>query len=105
MDLAIISGLAAARSIIDADSPARIGDLYRRNLEDRLLASQRVYQGFYRSWQCRAYPDLANDILRFLFRMDGAVPKPMLAGLWQIVRRHVSPLQLAGDGWKVVRQL
>ncbi len=51
------------------------------------------------------YPNLANDALGFLFRVDGKTPKPMLKGLLGAVKRNVSFGRLAADGWKIYRHL
>ena len=110
MDLAIVSGLAAARAIVAAQQPADVGALYRQQLEELLLiANQKAYQNFHGIFDIprifREYPNLANDALRFLFRVDGKTPKPMLKGLLETVKRNVSFGRLAADGWKLYRHL
>jgi electron transfer flavoprotein-quinone oxidoreductase len=110
MDLAIVSGLAAAKAIIGAKQPADVGGLYRQQLDELLLmANQKVYQNFHGIFDIprifNEYPNLANDAMRFLFRVDGKVPKPMLKGLLETVKRNVSFGRLAADGWKVYRNL
>jgi electron transfer flavoprotein-quinone oxidoreductase len=110
MDLAIVSGVAAARAIIAAKAPADVGRLYQDQLEDlRLLANQRAYQNFHGILDMprifRAYPNLANDAMRFLFSVDGKVPTPMLKGLLQAVKRNVNLGRMAVDCWKVFRHL
>ncbi|HXP95192.1 MAG TPA: FAD-dependent oxidoreductase [Telmatospirillum sp.] len=110
MDLAIVSGLAAARAIVAAKQPADVGALYRQQLEELLLiANQKAYQNFHGIFDIprifREYPNLANDAMRFLFRVDGKTPKPMLKGLLETVKRNVSFGRLAADGWKLYRHL
>ena len=110
MDLAIVSGLAAARAIVAARQPADVGALYRQQLEELLLiANQKAYQNFHGIFDIprifREYPNLANDALRFLFRVDGKTPKPMLKGLLETMKRNVSFGRLAADGWKLYRHL
>jgi electron transfer flavoprotein-quinone oxidoreductase len=110
MDLAIVSGLAAARAIVAAKTAADVGALYRRQLDDLLLMpNQQAFRNFHGIFEIprifREYPNLANDAMRFLFGIDGKVPEPMLKGLLQTVKRNVSFGRLAADGWKVYRQL
>jgi len=110
MDLAIVSGLAAARAIVAAKQPADVGALYRQQIEELLLiANQKAYQNFHGIFDIprifREYPNLANDAMRFLFRVDGKTPKPMLKGLLETVKRNVSFGRLAADGWKLYRHL
>ncbi len=110
MDLAIVSGLAAAKAILQAKQSADVGAAYRRQLEELLLiANQQAYQNFHGIFEIprifREYPNLANDAMRFLFRVDGKTPKPMLKGLLETVKRNVSFGRLAADGWKVYRHL
>lgn len=110
MDLAIVSGLAAAKAIIAAKQPADVGTHYRQQLEELLLiANQQAYQNFHGIFEIsrifREYPALANDAMQFLFRVDGKKPKPMLKGLLDIVKRNVSFGKLLGDGWKIYRHI
>ncbi len=110
MDLAIVSGLAAARAIVAARQPAEVEALYRQQLDDLLLmANQQAYRNFHGIFEIsrifRDYPNLANDALGFLFRVDGKTPKPMLKGLLGAVKRNVSFGRLAADGWKIYRHL
>lgn len=110
MDLAIVSGLAAAKAIIAAKQPADVGALYGQQLDELLLtANQQAYKNFHGIFEIPrifgAYPNLANDAMRFLFRVDGKAPKPMLKGLLETIKRHVNFGRLAADGWKVYRHL
>jgi electron transfer flavoprotein-quinone oxidoreductase len=110
MDLAIVSGLAAAKAIIAAKQPANVGAAYRQQLDQLLLtANQQAYKNFHGIFEIPrifgAYPNLANDAMRFLFRVDGRAPKPMLKGVLETIKRHVNFGRLAADGWKVYRHL
>lgn len=110
MDLAIVSGLAAARAILKSTRPAETGALYMQQLEELLLiANQQAYQNFHKIFEIsrifNGYPKLANDALQFMFAVDGKVPKPMLKGMLDVVKRHVSFGQMAADGWKAYRNL
>ncbi|MDR3762954.1 MAG: FAD-dependent oxidoreductase [Acidobacteriota bacterium] len=110
MDLAIVSGLAAARAILASSSPAEAGPLYMRQLEELLLLpNMKVYANFHNIFAMprvfQQYPQLANQALQFLFRVDGKVPEPMAKGLLRILKSNVSFGQLAADGWKAYRSL
>ncbi len=110
MDLAIVSGLAAAKAALKTTSPADLGPEYMRQLDELLLmANQKAYRNFHHIFEINrifhGYPELANDALQFLFTVDGKVPTPMLKGLLNTVRKHASYGQLAADGWKAFRAL
>jgi len=110
MDLAIVSGLAAARAFLKSTAPAECGSLYMQQLEELLLiANQKAYQNFHNIFELSrvfgAYPKLANDAMQFLFTVDGKQPKPMMKGLLDVVKKHASYGQMAADGWKAYRSL
>jgi electron transfer flavoprotein-quinone oxidoreductase len=110
MDLAILSGLAAARAILKSSNAAETGEFYMKQLEELLLiANQRAYQNFHNIFEISrvfgGYPKLANEAMQFMFTVDGKVPKPMVKGLMEVVKKHVSFGQIAADGWKAYRSL
>jgi electron transfer flavoprotein-quinone oxidoreductase len=110
MDLAIVSGLAAARAIVKSSNPAEVGQLYMKQLEELLLiANQKAYQNFHNIFEISrifsGYPKLAGDAMEFMFTVDGKVPKPMMKGLLDVVKKNVSFGQMAADGWKAYRSL
>jgi len=110
MDLAIVSGIAAARAVLKASDPSVAGPIYMQQLEELLLlANQRAYQNFHKIFDLPrifgAYPNLANDAMQFLFTVDGKTPKPMIKGMLGVVKKHASFGQLAADGWKAYRSL
>jgi electron transfer flavoprotein-quinone oxidoreductase len=110
MDLAIVSGLAAARAILNSPSTAETGALYMKQLEELLLlANQRAYKNFHNIFEIPrifdGYPKLANDAMQFMFTVDGKTPVPMLKGMLAVVKKHASFGQLAADGWKAVRNI
>jgi electron transfer flavoprotein-quinone oxidoreductase len=107
MDLALVSGLAAARAILQ---DGETGPAYLAQLEElMLLPNLRAYAGFHGIFGIsrifKEYPDLANEALRFLFNVDGRVPPPMLKQLKAIVKSKVSYGQLAKDAWKGYRSV
>jgi electron transfer flavoprotein-quinone oxidoreductase len=110
MDLAMVSGLAAAQAIVQAEGIEDIGPRYMDRLEElMLLAEERASQNFHRVFEIprmfREIPKLANEAMQFLFTVDGKVPTPMLPGLMDVVRRNVSLSQIAADSWKVYRSV
>jgi len=110
MDLAMVSGLAAARAILEDGEPAASGQRYLAQLETlMLLPNMRAYAEFHGIFGIdrifKEYPALANDALRFLFTVDGKVPPPMISQLRRIVTSKVSFGQLAKDAWKGYRSV
>jgi electron transfer flavoprotein-quinone oxidoreductase len=110
MDLAMVSGLAAARAILKAKDATEVGPLYIDKLEElMLLAEERAYQNIHGIFDIprvfREIPNLANEAMHFLFTVDGKVPTPIVHGLMDVVRRNVSLGQILADGWKAYRSL
>jgi len=107
MDLAMVSGLAAARAIL---AGGEAGAAYQAQLEAlSLLPNLRAYAEFHGIFGIdrifKEYPDLANQALGFLFNVDGQVPPPMIKQLLAIVKSKVSLTQLAKDAWKGYRSV
>lgn len=110
MDLAIISGVAAANAVIKAGDSARVGQQYMQELQDLLLLpSLKLFAGWHNIMSIprmfKEYPDLANEAMNFMFTVDGKVPQKMTKALLGIVKKHVSFRQLIGDGWKGYRAI
>jgi electron transfer flavoprotein-quinone oxidoreductase len=110
MDLAMVSGLAAARAILQAGNSREVGPHYMDQLEElMLLAEERTYENIHGIFEIprifREVPKLANEAMQFLFTVDGKVPTPMVHGLLEVVRRNVSLGQVVADGWKAYRSL
>lgn len=110
MDLAVLSGLAAARGIVAGGPPEAA---YRAALEDvglmAIMRSAKGYPGFLGSDRLYAdYPGLALDIAERVL----AVPDPEMAphrvvpGVWRVVRDSGVRLRdMAGDARRAVRGL
>ncbi|BDU78366.1 FAD-dependent oxidoreductase [Mesoterricola sediminis] len=110
MDLAIVSGLAAAQAVIASPKASQCGEAYMRRLEElSLLPSLEAYRRFHRLFEIgrifREYPAMAGDIMQFLFKVDGTVPPPMVRRIRQLVKARVPFGQLARDAWKGFRSL
>jgi electron transfer flavoprotein-quinone oxidoreductase len=110
MDLAMVSGLAAAKAILAAKSTAEAGPLYMQQLEELLLLpNMRAYSEFHSIFEIsrifKEYPALANQAMQFLFTVDGRVPPPMLRKMLKIVKSNVTFGQMAADVWKAYRSI
>jgi len=110
MDLAMISGLAAAQAILQAELPEAVGPFYMDKLEElMLLGEERAYKNFHQIFEIphvfREIPKLANEAMQFLFTVDGKVPTPMVQGLMGVVKQNMSLGQILADGWKVYRSI
>jgi len=110
MDLAMVSGLAAAQAILASPTRAGVGETYMRRLEElSLLPSLRALRNYHGLFGIErifgAYPALAGDVMRFLFRVDGSVPAPMLGGIRRLATSRVPFGQMARDAWKGFRCL
>jgi len=110
IDLAIVSGLAAANAVIEAGDGAAVGPLYEKQLEKlALLPSMRLFAGWHKIMEIPRifdeYPALANEAMKFMFTVDGKVPEKMTQALFKIMRRHVTIGQLLADGWKGFRAI
>ncbi len=109
MDLAILSGLAAAHAVSNASVVSQVGPLYQQELERLILPTMKTYSGFHHIMGLprlfTTYPELANDQLKNLFTVDGQIPEKMSKTAYKTLRKHVSFGQLISDGWKGVRSL
>lgn len=110
IDLAIVSGVAAARAVIAAKDSAAVGPAYTKELEQLgLIPTMKLFAG----WpdivaiprMAATYPNLANDALRLMFAVDGTVPEKMPKAMKKVVANHVSIGQLLSDGWKGVKSV
>lgn len=110
IDLAIVSGVAAARAIISAQTGAEVGPIYVRELEKlNLTPTLKLFAGWPEITSiprmAKAYPQMANDALRFMFTVDGNVPEKMPKAMMKLAKKHVTIGQLAADGWKGVTSI
>ena len=110
IDLAIVSGVAAARAIVEAANPAAVGPAYMKQMEDlKLIPTMKLFAGWPQIMEIprmfTAYPALANDAMKFMFTVDGQVPEKMTKAMLKIAKQHVSIGQLIADGWKGVRAI
>jgi len=110
IDLAIVSGIAAARAVLGAKDSAGVGPAYMQELENlKLIPAMKQFAGFPAIIDIprmpAVYPAMASEIMNFMFKIDGQVPPKMTKGILGIVRKHVSFGDLLADGWKGVRNI
>ncbi|SCM79010.1 putative oxidoreductase with FAD/NAD(P)-binding domain [uncultured Sporomusa sp.] len=105
IDLAIVSGVAAAQAILKNENSSNVGPAYRKELENlELLATMKLYAKFHELMGNRrmvaTYPAMANDMLQVLFAVDGRLPERMDKAMLKVLKKHVTFGQLLADGWK-----
>lgn len=110
IDLAIVSGVAAARAIICAINPAQSGLAYMAELEKlKLIPTMKLFAGWpdllENPRMVTKYPEMINAMLNFMFKVDGNVPEKMNKAMLKIVKQHVSMKELLSDGWKGVKAI
>jgi electron transfer flavoprotein-quinone oxidoreductase len=110
IDLAIVSGLAAAKAILKTENSAQVGPVYLEELENlHLLPTMRLFAGWHQIMSIprlyTEYPRIVDEAMRFLFTVDGKVPEKATKAMKGIVKKHVSLVKLASDAWKAVRAI
>lgn len=106
IDLAIVSGVAAARAIISsAGKKANIGPEYMSQLDQlKLLPTMKRFASWPEITQnprmSSTYPLMLNAMMKQMFAVDDRIPEKLPKAMWQITRQHVSIGQLLADGWK-----
>ena len=110
IDLAILSGIAAANAIIKSGAPAQAGPLYMKELDQlQLMPAMRQFAGWHKivtmPSMASIYPAMANDIFRFLFTVDGSLPPKMPRGIRQTIHKHASFSQLWSDALRGFRAI
>lgn len=106
MDLAILSGLAAATAILEENNTASVGQVYMKELKNiELLPIMKAVDGFTDALEIPrlydVYPDLAMDIFKRLYAIDGKVPVRLRKEiLSQIKGKGLSLWQVAKDGFR-----
>ncbi|MBP2629978.1 MAG: monooxygenase FAD-binding protein [Firmicutes bacterium] len=112
IDLAIVSGVAAARAILKNEEYATgdVGQLYIDELENlKLLPTMRLYANMHKILSLprmmEVYPSLANEMMQFMFKVDGNLPERADKAMLHILKKHVTFGQLISDGWKGFKAL
>ncbi|MPM46595.1 hypothetical protein SDC9_93300 [bioreactor metagenome] len=106
IDLAMVSGVAAARAIISAQGrKTAVGPAYMQHLNElNLLPTMKLASGWPEITQnprmSGTYPSLLNNIMQQLFTADNSTPEKLSKTMLRITRQHVSIGELLADGWK-----
>jgi electron transfer flavoprotein-quinone oxidoreductase len=81
MDLAVLSGLAAAKAIIGEENSSKVGAAYMSELNRTIIPSMKTVSGYKELMETptlhKNYPDWAADVFGKLFAVDGQVPESM----------------------------
>lgn len=109
MDLAIASAIAAANAYLEAQNATEVGNIYTKKLSETILPTMKIYRKYPVMMEIprlfKEYPLMANDIMHFLFTVDGKIPKKMLKSIQKVVKQDVGLKNLLSDGWKGLRAL
>jgi electron transfer flavoprotein-quinone oxidoreductase len=111
IDLAVLSGLAAARAIIAETDTAKVGPAYMKELNNvKLLPTMKSVDGYKDLLDIPRlytnYPNLAGDVFAQLFTVDGQVPPSMKKGIKVLIKKNgLSFWQLIKDGFKGVKSV
>ncbi len=111
IDLAMVSGIAAAKAIIRAAHPYEAGPLYMKELENTgLIPSMKKMDGFFdileTPWIYDRVPNLATGVFSDLFSVHGQVPQSIKNSVLQRIKENrLSLWQLAKLGLKGVKSL
>jgi electron transfer flavoprotein-quinone oxidoreductase len=109
MDLAIVSGLAAAQAIIKAEKASSAGHLYMEELKNLLLPTMKLFAGWHKILSIprlyREYPEMADEIMRFLFTVNSKAPEKMSGAMRRILKKHVGLGRLIADSLRILRSI
>ena len=110
IDLAILSGTAAAKAVLSGSTGEALGQEYQRQLEacrlnDAMRAAQKWPDFMASPRLFSAYPDMGVDMMRQLFLVDdGAQPlKKRLLGCVKNSRAGI--MNMLGDAWRAYKAL
>jgi electron transfer flavoprotein-quinone oxidoreductase len=112
IDLAIVSGIAAAKAIIAAaENIALAGPNYMQELNRlKLMPTMKATDGYFEvletPWLYDKIPNLANDVMEKLFKVDGETPSGVKENVLGAIKANgLSIWQLTKLGIKGVRSL
>ena len=105
IDLAIVSGVAAARAILKNENVSNVGPAYVKELADLdLTPTMKLYANFHELMSNRrmvsVYPAMANEMMKVLFAVDGKLPERMDKAMLKVLKKHVTFGQMLADGWR-----
>lgn len=110
IDLAIASGVAAARAVLANEGSGNVGADYVTELESLMvLPTMRLYAGWHaivgNPRMAATYPAMINEMIKHLFFVDGKVPQRIDKAILNVVKQHVTIGQLIADGWRGFRAI
>ncbi|NLB18957.1 MAG: hypothetical protein GX825_09580 [Syntrophomonadaceae bacterium] len=111
IDLAIVSGIAAARAVIGAENLSAVGPLYLDELNKiKLLPTMKAQDGFFdvleTPWIYDKMPNLAVDVFDNLFTVSGKVPGGIKKDVKRLIKSNdLSMWQFIKLGFKGMRAL
>jgi electron transfer flavoprotein-quinone oxidoreductase len=111
IDLAMVSGIAAARAVIAEKDPVRVGPVYMNELEKSLvMPTMKAVDGYYDILEIpriySSYPKLAAGLFQKLFTVDGKVPRSMKKEIMGLIKQNgLSTWQLIKDGVRGVKSI
>lgn len=105
IDLAIVSGVAAAQAILKNENVSNVGPAYVKELEDlELTPTMKLYANFHELMSNRrmvsVYPEMANEMMKVMFAVDGKLPERMDKAMLKVLKKHVTLGQMLADGWR-----
>lgn len=111
MDLAILSGIAAARAILGENDRSKIGPAYLAEMEKIcLLPTMRLSDGYTQLLDIPRiysnYPQLAIGVMQRLYKVDGQIPQNLKKQVMEAIDESGLTLwQMIKDGFKGVRSI
>lgn len=111
IDLAMVSGVAAARAILAETESSRVGPRYMQELKElKVLPTMKAVDGYYDLLEIpriyNNYPGMAADLFSTLYNTDGNVPPNMKKEVKAIIKRNgLSMWQLLKDGIRGYRSI
>ncbi len=111
MDLALLSGIAAARAILGETDLSQIGPAYLAELEKIcLLPTMRLSVGYNQLLEIPRiysnYPQLAIGVMQRLYQVDGQIPQNFKKQVMEAINESgLTVWQMLKDGLKGVRSI
>ncbi|HPF20309.1 MAG TPA: FAD-dependent oxidoreductase [Syntrophomonas sp.] len=104
IDLAIVSGVAAARAILAEPDAGKVGLRYMQELKElKMLPTMQAVDGYFDLLEIQRiykhYPAMANDLAAFMYKADGNVASSLKKAIRPIMKRNgITMWQLLKDG-------
>lgn len=110
MDLAVWSGINAAKAILTASSAREINEMYMKYTNETIIPVMERYKRYPKLLKnprlFKEYPTAANDMMHAVFSVDSSmVPAESIKEAWKIAKKSIGIKHLALDSWEVLRSL